>query len=168
MAMVDDNATPTQVADEIPSPAVATAAPVEPDPDEDIAALSRIQTLMFERVRIDKELRELNKRYGKLKNRECLRCGHKWSSYTIIPPNQCSLCHSLNWYRDPDTGDRRQRTPADPARPSWTPRRTDKPTVRVVEARAEDPEAVAYWARRARLTGSIPPPPKFGESNENQ
>ena len=163
--MPDDS--PTQVADEIPSPAAESALPPpESDPDEDIAALSRIQTLMFERVRIDKELRELRKRYGRLKNRECLRCGHKWSSYTIIPPNQCPLCHSLNWYREPDPGDRRQRTPTDPARPSWTPRRTDKSITRVVEARAEDPEAAAYWARRERATGTIPPPPRFGANDE--
>lgn len=160
---MDDNATPTQVADEILSPAVQPAAPA--DPDEDIAALSRIQTLMFERVRIDKELRELRKRYGKLKNRECLRCGHKWSSYTIIPPNQCPLCHSLNWYREPDPGDRRQRTPADPVRPSWQLRKTEeqvaKVVKRMVEAKPRDPEADAYWKRRM-----IPPPPKFGATDE--
>ena len=138
----------------------------EPEPSEDdyLAALSRFQTLTFERARIDRELMELHKRFKEFCNFECLRCGHHWKSYQITEPNQCPRCHSLRWNRPPNPDDRRQRTPEDPARPSWIPRNKTKKNERAVEAKPRDPEADAYWARRERST--IPPPPRFGESNE--
>lgn len=148
-----------------------TVPDLEPSPSEDelLAAISRFHTLLYERARIDREVREFRKRFKGAKNRECLRCGHHWASYQLMPPRQCPMCHSRAWESEPDLSDRRNRSPADPARPSWQQRKLPRnPTPaqieRVVEAKAKDPEADAYWARRERST--IPPPPRFGESNE--
>lgn len=133
--------------------------------------LSRINELLLQRSRIDRELLELRQGNHDLLNHECLRCGHLWTGITLSRPDQCPRCHSRHWDRDPIRAG--CRTPADPPAPWFHPRykgeryanarANHRPLVRErpVSSHPSDAEAAAYWERRNKLGAGIPPPPRF-------
>jgi hypothetical protein len=97
--------------------------------------------------------------------KECLRCGHKWTSY-LAEPRVCPRCHSGYWDKPPKKANARR--PGDPPNPNWA-RWQDRqrrvplvapqpPAMHVVPSAHVGPDAFT----RDDVCGMPPPPPPPG------